>query len=136
MKFLGLSILFVSSICLAHNPMEHACHFSGGDFHAIATADDQIGFCQYGNAYIDSLSVLEAVANSTETIAVKVVKSSSNVVTCEQVGGQAIKGQDLEGFNFDLCQFKDGSLLERRTLQAGANSEFNAGLLFGLSARY
>ena len=137
MKFIILSALLTLGFgaqAFAHNPQIHFCQLSGGQFHEIEVNGDQVGYCQFGKAYIDAVSFLMVTTNQGSTTATLAALGGANY--CASAGGQVFKGQDFIGAPFDLCFFQDGSSIEVMTLSRGPYSSENALMVQGLSTRY
>jgi hypothetical protein len=133
MKWISLFIFAVSIPSFASNPLIHACNLTGGAFHVLQIDDDQVGFCKYGPALIDSLSVLEITSDQRTSTAAKLALSAGS--DCAD-SGDFVSAQDLEGVPFSICRFSDGSSLEIKTLQSGADSSSNAKLVHALKMRF
>ncbi len=133
MKWISLLTLVISVQSFASNPLIHACNQTGGQFHALQIGDDQVGFCKYGSALIDSLSVLDITSGQrTSTAAALALSEGSDCAD----SGEFLAVQDLEGIAFSICRFDDGSAIEVNTLQSGANSSGNAKLVHALKMRF
>ncbi len=137
MKNTLIYILFSSFISLnayAQNPQIKACINTGGQFHVINTNTDQFGFCQYGNALIDSISMLMFNSDHAKTLAVEAFEATAfdSVRNCEQVNGTEVSGTDADSDSFQLCFLADSSSIEMKTLRAGYRANVNKGLVQAL----
>lgn len=129
------SFVFVFSIqALAQNPLIHYCNLTSGTFHAIEIDGDQVGYCRYGSAMIDALSILETTTGQRQSQASSQALGSG--ASCEDVGGQVLNGTDLEGHSFSICRFDDASSLQTSTLAGGSGAAENAGLVQALQTRF
>ncbi len=118
----------------AHNPQIHFCQLSGGLFHEIEVKGDQVGYCQFGTAYIDAVSLLKVTTDQGSTTATLAAMGGANY--CASAGGEVVQGQDFIGAPFELCFFQDGSSIEVMTLAHGPTSSQNALMIQALSTRY
>lgn len=132
MKFLGLFVLFFSLSAFAENPLMRACDLTDGEFHAVELENDQFGFCIYGSAMMDSFTILDQIFHSSKTLAAEAFEDG---LSCEEANGYEVVGTDLEGLNFEICRFSDGSMIESETLQAGPQSVANTGLVKALQTK-
>lgn len=130
---MGFLIFLVSFSSFASNPQIRTCNTTGGVFHSAHLSGDQVGFCIYGAAMMDSVSLLEVTTTSYKKSAVLAFEAGLN---CSAAGGSEISVNDLEGHQFDVCLFSDSSIVELNTLIAGPNSSANAGLVQALETRY
>ncbi|MNL50934.1 hypothetical protein D3C87_1739930 [compost metagenome] len=60
-------------------------------------------------------------------MAVSVYKKTMGA-TCEQVGAVTVVGQDSKKATFEVCQFNDGTLIEKKTLLRGQGAAVNGDL--------
>jgi len=126
---LGLSIQASAN----NNPLMRNCRLTGGEFYAVAMNGDTIGFCKYGVAMIDALSILQTT--SSEYVSTASQLALGNGANCEN-HGQLLVYPDIENAEFFACRFPDGSWLEINTMHNGANSANNAGLVQALKTRF
>jgi len=133
MKILGVLIFMAGFSALADNPQIRACRLTEGTFHVVALEEDQFGFCEYGSAMMDSYSIFDSILESTQSLAVEAFLDSSE---CTEAQGYVARGTDLEGKNFDICKFSDGSMIENETLEAGPQAGSNAQLMKALQSRF
>jgi putative hemolysin len=135
MKFFALFILGVSLQASAANPLMHFCALTHGSFRAAVVDDgDQVGFCQFGSAIIDAQSILSITTENNASSAAQAALNEG--ASCDDAGGSVLPAKDLEGHEFSICQFGDGSSLEVSTLQHGVDSGSNAHLVKALKTRF
>jgi hypothetical protein len=134
MKTFGLIVFIFSLSAFANNPQERACRLTGGLFHAVHMDSDQVGFCAYGPAFMDSLSIMDMASLGKASAAVQAFKMSPT--SCDEVSGTEKNVTDLEGDSFRVCAFDDLSAVEVQTLEMGPAAPENAALVKALQVRY
>lgn len=134
MKTIGFLVFFITLTALAQNPLIRVCNTTGGQFHEIYFSDDQVGFCQYELAMIDSETMLQSASFGVPSLAVEALFSSSD--TCALADGDLKQGVDATNAQFYFCEFRDGSMIELSTLKAGSDSPSNSKLVDALSIRF
>ncbi|MFS4459978.1 hypothetical protein [Bdellovibrio sp. HCB2-146] len=105
------------------------CVRLGGQFWAPQKEDktDDLPLCFFGAAGIGAHALLSFRTGQGPYQAIRVYKTTSGK-TCEHAGAVTVRGQDTNGQTFEVCEFRDGSLIERNTLLRGLGSGANAGL--------
>jgi hypothetical protein len=83
-------------------------------------------FCQYGEAMLDAISVMDFLSGK-DSQALKAYKKSiqPDPEACTHLGGSIVLGSDLEGLAVSYCSFQDHSLIDLSTLAKGKNSQDN-----------
>jgi hypothetical protein len=133
MKSLIIGVLFFSLSALAHNPQIHICNVTEGKFQALQLGSDQVGFCQYGSAFVDAVSLMKVTSNESTTLAIRALEAGP-ASSCEEVSAMDFGASNLEGTPYEICKFEDDSYVELSTLQNGLSA--NAKLSKAVSTRF
>ncbi|GIL17233.1 MAG: hypothetical protein BroJett040_09840 [Oligoflexia bacterium] len=119
-----ISIFCSLQVFAYSNPLIRICRINSGLFTEISVeqpASDKLPFCQFGQALVGSLSILEFQTEGRTSEALRAYKNSAD---CEISGGSTLQGSaDLLPVTF--CQFSDGSVIEAETLRGGPQSPHN-----------
>lgn len=128
---LSLIVLLVSgsSFAVNTNPLMRTCVRLGGQFWAPQKEDksDDLPLCFFGAAGIGASALLSFKTGQGPYQSIRVYKTASGRA-CEQAGAVTVRGQDTNGQIFEVCEFRDGSLVEKNTLLRGRGASANAGL--------
>lgn len=125
-KYFFLSLIaFSCSIAFSaqKNPQIRTCNILGGEFVVAASHNDQIGFCQFGNALVGALDL--TLFNNNEAISQSISSYIKSQTSCEPTG--RIETLILVGGSKSLqtCVYSDGSRIELGTLIKGSSSADN-----------
>lgn len=121
------------------NPWMRVCRIDQGLFLDLQ-GDQEYVMCFFDNAGVGAEDFFKFKTKVGLTQALQAYKNRSSSVDadqiCEQTGAKAVQGSDSQGQVFDVCQFKDGSLIEAVTLWQGPGAPENEKLDQALSATY
>ena len=124
-KQISLFITFASSFAFSaqKNPQIRTCNVLGGEFVTVATANDQVGFCQLNKALVGSLDLL--LFKDKESVVQSINSYMKNQTACENSG--RVQTVTLIGSSdtFKVCAYEDGSFIELKTLNKGPHSSDN-----------
>lgn len=120
------------------NPQRRICITNGALFWTYqikSPVEDEVGFCQYGQALLDSMSLIEFFTQNVSSLAIQHFYSTSKkpYQSCEHASGISIDGQDSQGTTKTLCLFKDYSFISQETLTSGWYSSLGSELAISLS---
>ena len=133
-------LLFIlsSQVSLAappnRNPMMRTCMRVQGQFWIVYGQDQELPRCLMGAAGIGAEALMSFKNGNGNFLSVRAYKQGSGS-NCEQAGAVTVVGQDSDKVSFEVCQFSDGSLIERQTLLRGKGSVENRELDRALSIR-
>jgi hypothetical protein len=121
--FLVVTVLSTLSFA-SNNPLMRVCRVSGGEFIGISIEQDEIPFCRYGQAMMGSEALLRAQdAELSLAYQSYALQAAVGAPTCELAGaiGHEANGQTL-------CEFRDGTWIELKTLSRGRRAPENESL--------
>ena len=118
-----VTLISSSGFATQKNPQIRTCNSSGGEFVSVATATDQVGFCQFDKALIGSLDLM--LFNNKEAIVQSVDMYMKNQTSCDN--SARVQTVTVVGASetFKVCAYADGSFIELNTLTKGPNSSEN-----------
>lgn len=120
--------LFASFSFAAHNnPLMRTCRREQGLFWIVYAPNQELPLCFLGDAAIGAEALHGYKHGAGTVMAVSVYKKTMGA-TCAQVGAVTIAGRDSENAAFEVCQFQDGSLIEKQTLLRGQGAAANSAL--------
>ena len=129
MKTLIIMTILVVSAFAQRNPQIRTCNITGGNFSVLNIQVDKIGHCNYGDASVDTISLMDKVYENKESMAVK--QFLDGVTDC--------RGIIITGFNNVetalICYYNDKSSIRLSTLNAGNNSPANKNLVEALNSQ-
>jgi hypothetical protein len=125
------SFLFAAN----NNPLMRTCRREQGLFWIVYAPNQELPLCFFGEAAIGAEALNGYKNGGGDVMAVTVYKKTISA-TCEQVGAVTIAGQDSKKANFEVCQFQDGTLIEKQTLLRGQGAAQNAALNRSLNNAY
>jgi hypothetical protein len=134
MRFLGFFTVLFSLSVWAGNPLIHYCNLTYGEFHTVKMNSDQVGFCEYGSAVIDALSIFATTTGQSDSMAAQAAQAAGS--SCADANGNIVAAEDLNGQQLQICLFADGSALEVNTLQLGALAPANRPMIQALQTRF
>lgn len=121
------------------NPMMQTCWATEGQFLVLDTTFDQLGGCTYGDALIDSLSILEVTFDEKKSQSIKALESTVDwpIEECVDWDGTLITGQiPVNGPTVSVCYFDDDSWIEVETLRRGLLDSQNEALKKAIETRF
>ncbi len=118
---LTVSLFSVTAVGFS-NPQIRHCRISGGEFIVVNTPNDQVGVCQLGAAAIGANDLATYRSGDENPLSVQLY--SQGVTSC-LASGTLMRVLSLEGQEFEICFFADGSLLESSTMKTGIHSARN-----------
>lgn len=130
MKTLTILTLLTISAFAQRNPQIRTCNITQGVFNAYDVPGDNIGHCIYGNASVDTISLMEKVYYGRETIAVQ--QFMDGITRCN--GSIVSASNERESMN--VCMYSDNSSIRLSTLQAGNSAGSNIKLVEALNTQF
>lgn len=128
--------LFASfSFAANNNPLMRTCRRENGLFWIVYAPNQELPLCFFGDAAIGAEALHGYKFGGGTVLAVDAYKKSTGA-TCEQAGAVTVAGQDSEKATFEVCQFSDGTLVEKNTLLRGPGSPANGDLNRALRLAY
>ena len=109
------------------NPLMRTCRLEQGLFWIVYAPHQELPLCFFGEAAIGAEALHGYKHGGGAVLAVEAYKKSTGA-TCEQVGAVTVVGQDSKKATFTVCQFSDGTLIEKNTLLRGPGSVVNQDL--------
>lgn len=120
--------LFASfSFAANNNPLMRTCRREQGLFWIVYATNQELPLCFFGEAAIGAEALHGYKHGGGVVMAVSVYKKTMGA-TCEQVGAVTIAGRDSKNAAFEVCQFNDGTLIEKSTLLRGQGAAANSAL--------
>ncbi len=124
---------FSTQIFAFSNPQIRLCRVTGGQFWSLDIdypSPDNMGFCRYGQAMIDTISLIEhrEYALGTKAMVAYYITKISPFASCDEAGGILTAGYDSEGQRTQLCSFSDNSHVKSSTLLKGWSHPSNKAL--------
>ena len=133
--FLLSSLMAGSSFAANNNPLMRTCRLEQGLFWIVYSEGQELPLCFFGSAAIGAEALFGFKTGTGNYLSVRVYKENSGA-TCEQLGATTVSGQDSKKVSYEVCQFRDGSLIEKQTLLRGRGAAANSGLDQSLSSVY
>lgn len=122
-KIFVLIFALASTTNATKNPQIRACVTSGGQFFSVYTEeDDQLGLCQYGDALIGSIDILNKDVAEDET-PLSIENYRAGIHDCETFNLTTLT--TFNGKLISACRYNDGSVIDLQTLYTGYNNERN-----------
>lgn len=122
-KLLFVIALLSLNVFASQNPQIRVCRISQGTFEVFDIGTDEIGHCYFGDASIDTLSLMEIRFEDIKTQAVEAL----------EFGDRGCVYKVVEGVNNvrsrQICLYRDGSSIELETLKKGPNHIDNRRLM-------
>lgn len=127
-----ISLLTSTSWSFTTNPQIRSCRLAGGEFVEVKTAQDQIGLCKFGSAYIGALDILQYT--DTKEYSLAALYFGIDLRLCD---GAVIDAENLEKTqSFKLCTYNGESYIEMNTLNKGVHHPDNKQLKDFLNYKY
>lgn len=112
----AVSLESSNSTLALRNPLIRVCVINGGTFEVHAVGADEIAFCRWSRAVVDSQTLLSNL-DGVPSEAAGLMMSDTVASTCADVGAVSLI---LPGTTEQetVCDFNDGSKLSLETIQA------------------
>lgn len=126
-------MLWASSASAHFHEQLHTCRSASGEFAAGRTQNNNlVGLCRLGPSAIGSMDLVTFFAGNSG-VALSVENYKHGIKDCAQGDGHLTKLNNLENNqSFEICHYKDGSMLDVDTLRAGKEAPRNAKLSHAL----
>jgi hypothetical protein len=102
------------------NPLIRACVINGGTFETHPIGADEIAFCRWTRAVVDSQTLLSNI-NGVQSEAAGLIMSDTVASTCMEAGAASLILTTTVDRQ-ELCDFSDGSKLALETIQADSTN--------------
>jgi hypothetical protein len=102
------------------NPLIRVCLINGGTFETHPIGADEIAFCRWTRAVVDSQTLLSNL-DGVQSEAAGLMMSDTIASTCIEVGAGSMILTTSVGQQ-ELCDFNDGSKLTLETIQADSTN--------------
>lgn len=121
------------------NPWMRVCRIDGGLFYNLTGSEDYV-MCFFDNAGVGAEAFFKFKTKGGDTLALKAYRNQNVTADADQVcaasGAQSVEGSDDQGQTFELCKFRDGSLIDAATLSSGPGAPGNEKLDAALQSTY
>lgn len=140
-----LALMFLVSV-VSHaqaprynNPLQRVCRVNNGLFWAVSVSEpklDQLPFCQFGEAYMGSLDLMNLLWENTSSQAVENYLANVSGEACDMdpISAQKILGH-IDQQEFAFCLFSDNSIIGYDTFKRGPKASENQALNAVLRSR-
>lgn len=108
------------SLLALRNPLIRVCVINGGTFETHPIGTDEIAFCRWTRAVVDSQTLLSNL-DGVQSEAAGLLMSDTVSSTCMEVGAASLILTTTVGRQ-ELCDFIDGSKLSLETIQADSTN--------------
>lgn len=144
MRFFGLLfVVLFGCPAFAVNMQIKACQQTSSQFYVVGFqntqdyADDQVGFCKYGNAIIGSEAMMNIVYGHTTSMAIDAFNQTKHIPATDCGTATELSGYDLDDqHSVTVCKFSDYSYIEKTTLVKGYFAFENTKLVEALKIRF
>lgn len=102
------------------NPLIRVCVINGGTFETHLIGTDEIAFCRWTRAVVDSQTLLSNL-NGVQSEAAGLMMSDTVASTCNEVGAASLTLTATVDRQV-LCDFSDGSKLALETIQGDSTN--------------
>ncbi len=135
-KWLFLVCLLSLNALAVPNPASVNCAKKKGKLEILDSQDGQYGLCSFGSAKIEEWTLLRHNQGETQTAVMILINGRAMVRSgeekCLKFKGKLSVDKSETGADVSVCEFKDGSKIETKTLFAGSAAKSNKKLMQAL----
>jgi hypothetical protein len=110
----------VGSRLVLRNPLIRVCVINGGTFEVHPVGADEIAFCRWNRAVVDSQTLLSNL-DGVQSEAAGLLMSGTVATTCADVGAASLILNSTSNRQ-EICDFNDESKLSLETIQADSTN--------------
>lgn len=98
------------------NPWMRTCRIAGGISLVLPLDQDQVLLCNLDGALVGSYDLFLVKTAAKQTLSIQTFLSGiTDVSACNRM----VRTEDLEGNDYQLCVFRDGSVIDKTSLEKG-----------------
>lgn len=110
----------VDSRLVLRNPLIRVCVINGGTFEVHPVGADEVAFCRWNRAVVDSQTLLSNL-DGVQSEAAGLLMSGTVAATCADVGASSLVLTTTSNQQ-EVCDFNDESKLSLETIQADSTN--------------